>query len=87
MESPEVSGRTVDEAIERALEQLGLSRDEVDVTVVKKGKPGFLGLGSEDAVVRVAPLCQDSGNNNVAELASNILKELLDLMKLDAEVE
>jgi len=92
MESPEVSGRTVDEAIEHALEQLGLGRDEVEVTVIKEGKPGFLRLGSEDAVVRVIPLHQDAEednneDNDMAVLANKVLQELLALMKLDAEVE
>ena len=49
----EVSARSVDEAIEQALEQLGLSRDQVEVEVVKQGSRGLLGLLSEDAVVRV----------------------------------
>jgi len=88
MESPEVSGRTVDEAIERALERLGLGRDEVEITVVKKGKPGFLGLGAEDAVVRVVPLPQPAKEeSSTADLALNVLRELLNLMKLEAKVE
>ncbi len=53
MRVAETSGRSVDEAVDRALDQLGLSRDQVDVDVVSEGKSGFLGLGSEDAIVRV----------------------------------
>ena len=53
MDTVEVSGRTVDEAVDRALGQLGLSRDQVDVDVVSEGRSGFLGIGSEEAVVRV----------------------------------
>ncbi|MEX2446577.1 MAG: Jag N-terminal domain-containing protein, partial [Dehalococcoidia bacterium] len=49
----ETSGRTVDEAIERALSRLGLRHDQVDVDVITEGKAGFLGFGSEDAIVRV----------------------------------
>jgi spoIIIJ-associated protein len=51
--SIEVSARSVEEAIQRALEQLGLSRDQVEVEVIKQGSRGLLGLLSEDAVVRV----------------------------------
>jgi spoIIIJ-associated protein len=51
----EVSARTVEQAIEKALEQLRLSRDEVDVEVVREGSRGLLGLLSEDALVRVSP--------------------------------
>jgi spoIIIJ-associated protein len=43
----------VEEATKKALEQLGVSRKEVEVTVVKEGKRGVLGLGAEDAVVKV----------------------------------
>lgn len=53
--SIEVSARSVEQAIEMALEQLGLGRDEVDVEVVREGSRGLLGLLSEDAVVRVSP--------------------------------
>jgi spoIIIJ-associated protein len=56
MESLEVRAKTVEEATLRALEQLGLTRDEVRVVVIKEGRGGILGLGAEDAVVRVTPL-------------------------------
>jgi spoIIIJ-associated protein len=52
--SIEVSARTVEQAIEKALEQLGLNREDVDVEVVREGSRGLLGLLSEDAVVRVS---------------------------------
>jgi spoIIIJ-associated protein len=49
----EVNGKTVEEAIARALKKLGLPKKDVEVEIVSSGKAGFLGLGSEDAVVRV----------------------------------
>ena len=87
MESPEVSGKTVEEAVERALAQLGLGRDEVEVTVIRKGKPGFLGLGAEEATVKVTPLPQRVEETAPAELAKQVCEELLSLMNLDATVE
>lgn len=86
MESPEVSAKTVEEAVQLALEQLGLSREEVEVTVLKSGKPGFLGLGAEEATVKVTPLSQTTGKGEVAKLVKEILEELLRLMRLPAEV-
>ncbi len=56
MESLEISAKTVEEATQPALEQLGLSRDEVEVTVLKEGRAGVLGLGAEEARVSVMPL-------------------------------
>jgi len=54
-ESLDVSGKTVDEAIEQGLTQLGLSQDEVDVEIIKEGKRGVFGLGAEEALVRLTP--------------------------------
>ena len=50
----EVSGKTVDEAVARALARLGLKLEQVDVDVIREGKKGLFGLGSEDAIVRVS---------------------------------
>ena len=49
----ETSGADADEAIARALEQLDLSRDQVDVDVVREGRKGLLGFGAEEAIVRI----------------------------------
>lgn len=49
----EVSGTDVEDAVARALRELDLNRNQVDVDVVREGKRGFLGLGAEEAVVRV----------------------------------
>ncbi len=53
MQSVEVQGRTVDEAVRVALSRLGRSYEEVDVEVLKPGTPGVLGVGAEDALIRV----------------------------------
>ena len=87
VESLEVSGKTVGEAIERALQQLGLTRDQVEVTVLNKGKSGFLGMGAEEAVVKVTPLVQAEQEGNTAAVAKEALEELLKRMKLTAQVE
>jgi spoIIIJ-associated protein len=56
MESVEVSAKTVDEAIDIALEELGLRRNQVDIEILTPGKPGLFGLGGEQARVRVTAL-------------------------------
>ena len=50
----DVTGKTEDEAIKNALEQLGLDRDDVSVEILERAKSGFLGLGSCPAKVRVS---------------------------------
>jgi spoIIIJ-associated protein len=53
----EVSGKNVDEAVSRALEQLGCTREEVEVEVLTPGSPGrLLGFGAEPARIRVIRL-------------------------------
>lgn len=50
----DVTGKTEEEAINRALEQLKLDRDDVSVEILERAKAGFLGLGSCPAKVRVS---------------------------------
>ena len=47
------TGKNIDLAIESALTQLGLSRDDVSVQVLSQAKSGFLGIGSAPAKVEV----------------------------------
>ena len=47
------TGKTIDEAIEKALTQLGLDRDNVSVQVLAQAKSGFLGIGATPAKVEV----------------------------------
>ena len=54
MEWVEAVGKTVDEAVEEAMNALGeQSRDAVDIEVVEEPKKGFLGIGGQEARVRV----------------------------------
>lgn len=54
IKSIEKSGKTEDAAIAAALEELGLSRDDVQVEIVERAKSGFLGIGASPAVVKVS---------------------------------
>lgn len=56
MEWVEVKGRTVEVAVEAALQELGLtSAEDVEVEILEAPQRGFLGLGGKDALVRVKP--------------------------------
>ena len=50
----EKTGRTEDDAINAALKELGLDRDDVSVEIIERAKSGFLGIGASPAVVRVS---------------------------------
>ena len=65
MQEPlEMSARTVEEAIELALKELDVDRDEAEVEVLSRGKAGFLGIGAELARVRVSRLGGGSADGN-----------------------
>ena len=54
LKSKEFSGKTTEDAIAKALAELGLERDDISVEIVERGKAGFLGIGAVNAVVRVS---------------------------------
>lgn len=54
--SGEFRGKTVEAAISAGLLALKVSREEVDVEIIRQGSRGVLGIGAEDAVVRVFTL-------------------------------
>lgn len=55
----EKAGRTEDEAIQAALKELGLDRDEVSVEILERAKSGFFGFGAVPAKIRVSYECED----------------------------
>ncbi len=86
MNELEVSGKTVDEAIQIALEKLGVSEDKVEVTVLKKGRSGLLGMGVEEAKIKVRLKPAAGEKADVVEVAKEVLETLVKLMKITAEV-
>jgi spoIIIJ-associated protein len=82
----EISAKTVDDAVQAALEQLGVTADQVEVTVIKKGRSGVLGVGSEDAVVKVTLLEQPVDSSDAGALATEVLTKLIQTMHLDVKI-
>jgi spoIIIJ-associated protein len=90
MREVERSAASVEEAIEAALEELGVSEQEAEVDIVQEPQKGLLGLGSQDAVVRVRVREEPLGGEALedqAEEAEEFVRGLLERMGLDAEVE
>ena len=48
------TGKTIDLAIQAALDQLSMDRDSVSVEVLENAKSGFLGIGAQPAKVKVS---------------------------------
>jgi spoIIIJ-associated protein len=88
MDVLEVSAKTAHEAIEKALEEMGASRDEVRITILSEGKSGgIFGIGAEDARVRVERLVVESTPaSDVANVATEILQTLLTLLEVEGVV-
>ncbi|MBO6038461.1 MAG: protein jag [Acidaminococcaceae bacterium] len=51
----EAVGKTVEEALEAALKELNLTKEEVDYTILIEPKKGFLGFGKKEAKILVTP--------------------------------
>lgn len=65
MKSIDVEEKTVDDAINKALEQLQVSRDQVSVEILEEGSRGLFGfVGSKPAKVRVS-VSQGISYNNI----------------------
>lgn len=75
-------GKNVESAVAEALKILGLSRDDVDVTVIDPGNKGFLGLvGSRPARVSV------SRKFGPVEVAEKFLDEVTTAMGIAVQVD
>lgn len=85
MEELEITARTVEQAIIEAERQLGIGRDHLEITVIRNGRTGIFGVGAEEAVVRVKPLA--SSENDVAQVATEVLETLLKLMGTTGKIQ
>jgi spoIIIJ-associated protein len=90
MREVERSAPSVEEAIEAALEELGVSEQEARVEIVQEPRGGLLGIGSQEAIVKVT--VPDEGADGEAaeehaELAEDFLQGLLERMGVAADVE
>ncbi len=90
MRELEISAKTVDEATKVALAQLGVSREDVEIEVIKKGKSGMLGMGAEDAKIKVTLLDderQPGQLDDAAEMARKVLSDILKAMGIAADID
>ena len=81
---------SVEEAVEAALQELGISEQEARIEVVEEPRSGVLGIGSHEAVVRVqvvAPRVDPEDLEDQADTAADFLEELLGHMGIDAVAE
>ena len=73
--------KTVEEAIRLALEELGVSADCAEVTVLEEGKSGILGFGAKNAVVEV------SYEETIKDRILSFLTPIIESMGIAPEIE
>lgn len=92
MEELQRSAPSVEEAVDAALSELGVSEQEVEVTVLQEPRQGVLGIGAQEAVVSVrlrrAPeeLSEDDLEEQ-GEIAAEFLEGVLSRIGISADVE
>lgn len=61
----EVVGPSVETAVQAALDELGLtSTDQADIEIIQEPQRGFLGMGGQDAIVKVKKRESSSGSRS-----------------------
>jgi len=99
MKFVETEGKTIEEAISKACEELPASPEDLDVEVLADGSSGFLGLvGGKKARIRAmlketkdqaettAGYPATASSSPVAEIAKKALQDLLGLLEIEAGV-
>ena len=99
MKSVETEGKTTEEAIHKACEELGAPRQELEIEVLSNGSSGFLGMGAKNARIRAtvkeksAPRISEArplgavSDPQAAETAKKILQDILRLLEVEATVD
>jgi len=59
MNSIEIEGKTIDEAIEKACSEFNVSREKLNIEIISDGATGFLGLGSKKAKIKASIMSID----------------------------
>ncbi|MBQ9761389.1 MAG: protein jag [Clostridia bacterium] len=75
-----VTAKTVEDAREKAVAELGLPIEEIEFTVLEEGKKGFLGIGATDAKVQAVYTVKG------AQVALEFIKTVVKDMELDLTV-
>ncbi len=75
-----VTAKTVEDARAKAAEELGVSAEELEITVLEEGKKGFLGFGASDAKISAVYTAKR------ADVALDFIRKIVADMELDLAV-
>jgi spoIIIJ-associated protein len=96
MQQVEKSAPSVEEALESALAELGISEQEALIEVVQEPRSGFLGIAGQEAIVRVRPRSPSTApvapaspeaSDEQAEMVADFVEGLLEAAGLDGDVD
>ncbi len=80
MDYSEKWGKTVEEAVELAVEDLNVSKTEIDIEVLEEPSKGFLGIGSKLAKVRV------TFKEKPEKIAESFLEDIFKKMNINVKL-
>jgi len=77
----EVTGKTIEEALDKALRELNVTKEDVDIDVIEHPSRGFLGfIGTKPAKIKVTL------KDTPKDLAQKFIQDILDCMDIDSEI-
>jgi len=80
MEFKEFKAKSIEEALEEAAKEFGVSKDSIEYETIDKGSSGFLGIGSKPAVINAKV------KNDIVSNTKDYLKKLFDAMQIEADI-
>jgi spoIIIJ-associated protein len=91
MKEIEVKGKDIDDAVNKGLKNLGLTREQVEIKILDEGKSGLFGLmGSSPAIVKLiikdGVTIPDKDYKSISERISKKVSKILELMELDLKL-
>ncbi len=80
----ESTGKTVEKALEKALDQLGARVEEVEIEILDAGQRGMLNLfGARDAKIRVS---RKKSSKGIEEIADEVAKAIMDCLDVNYRI-
>ena len=73
VQMPIYEGYTIEEATQKGLQALGLTKEDVTIDVLDEGKKGFLGLGKKLAQISMEPTISEQVTEAVEETVEDIV--------------
>ncbi len=77
----QISAKTVDEAITKALIELEITSDKLEYEVLEKGSAGFLGIGAKPAVIKARK------KMDIIDQGREFLEKVFEKMNMDVTID